>query len=116
MSLNKILYTLIILLFSLGAYAQETATISGTLKNEHGEALENANIAIVGVAGGTKTDPKGKFSFKIPANQSVKLGITYIGFTTIIKTFNLKPNEKVNYSPQLKASAKIGRASCRERV
>lgn len=107
MSLNKIIYTLIILLFSLGAYAQETATISGTLKNEHGEALENANIAIIGVAGGTKTDRKGKFSFKIPANQSVKLGITYIGFTTIIKLFNLKPNEKVNYSPQLKASTTL---------
>ena len=105
--LNKILYTIILMLFSIGIYAQETATISGTLKADNGEALENANIAIVGVAGGTKTDRKGKYSLKIPANQSVQLGITYIGFTTIIKLFNLKPNEKVNYSPQLKASATL---------
>jgi len=93
--------------FSLGIYAQETATISGTLKNEQGEALENANIAIVGVAGGTKTDRKGKFSLSIPANQPVKLGITYIGFTTVIKTFNLKPNQSVEYSPKMKASATL---------
>jgi hypothetical protein len=95
------------MLFSLAAYAQETATVSGTLKNEKGEALENANIAIVGVTGGTKTDRKGKFSLKIPANQPVQLGITYIGFTTIIKTFNLKPNEQINYSPKLKESATL---------
>ena len=95
------------MLFSIGIYAQETATVSGTLKNEKGEALENANIAIVGVAGGTKTDRKGKFSLNIPANQPVKLGITYIGFTTVIKTFNLKPNQKVEYSPKMKASATL---------
>ncbi|MDG1475579.1 MAG: carboxypeptidase-like regulatory domain-containing protein [Vicingaceae bacterium] len=95
------------MLFSLGIYAQETATVSGTLKNEKGEALENANIAIVGVAGGTKTDRKGKFSLNIPANQPVKLGITYIGFTTVIKTFNLQPNQSVEYSPKMKASATL---------
>jgi len=105
--LNKILYTIILMLFSVGIYAQEIAIISGTIKNGTGEILENANIAIVGVAGGTKTDRKGKYALKIPANQTIQVGITYVGFTTIIKTFNLKPNEKVNYSPRLKESATL---------
>lgn len=95
------------MLFSIGIYGQETATISGTLKNEKGEALENANIAIVGVTGGTKTDRKGKFSIKIPANKDIKLGISYIGFTTLIKTFNLKPNEQFEYFPKMKGSTTL---------
>lgn len=90
---------------SVGAYAQERATVSGIIKNAKGEALENANVAIVGVAGsGTNTDKNGKFSISIPANKDVQLGITYIGFSTILKTFNLKPNQKISYNPKLTKS------------
>ncbi|MGB0882392.1 MAG: carboxypeptidase-like regulatory domain-containing protein, partial [Vicingaceae bacterium] len=104
MSLNKIIFSIIIVLFAATSIAQETARVSGTLKDEKGKVLENANIAIVGVAGGTKTDRKGNYSLKIPANQNIEIGITYIGYGTIIKTLNLKPNEQFEFSPKMKRS------------
>ena len=82
-------------------HAQETATIFGTLKNKKGEAMENANIAIVGEPGGTKSDKNGNFSLVIPANQDVEVGISYIGYEAVIKTFHLAPGEKAEYSPSM---------------
>jgi hypothetical protein len=94
---------------TVGLYGQETATVTGTLKNKKGEALENANIAIVGVAGtGTNSDANGKFTIVIPANQDIKLGVTYIGYADFIKTFNLKPGETVNHSPKMNKGIDIG--------
>jgi hypothetical protein len=103
--LKRILHIVILIFVTVGAYAQQTATVSGTLKNSKGVALENANVSIVGVSIGTKSDRNGKFNLIIPANEAVKIGITYIGFTTILKTFNLKPNEQKNFSPTLKDNA-----------
>ncbi|MDB4534220.1 carboxypeptidase-like regulatory domain-containing protein [Vicingaceae bacterium] len=105
MTLKRIIHIIILLLISVGAYAQETATISGTLKNSKGIALENANITIVGVSGGTKSDRNGRFNLIIPANKDIQIGISYIGFSTILETFNLKPNERVEFSPALKNDA-----------
>ncbi|MBL4670475.1 MAG: TonB-dependent receptor [Flavobacteriales bacterium] len=98
--MNKALYIIILMFLSIGSYAQK-ATVSGFLIDSKGKALENANIAILG-ASGTKSDKNGKFSIQIPANQDIQIGITYIGYSTIIKTFNLKPNETASFSLKMK--------------
>ncbi len=105
MALKRIIHIIIFILISGGVYAQQTATVSGTLKNKKGEALENANIVIVGESEVRKSDKNGKFSIKIPANQDVKIGISYIGFLNKIKTFNLSPNETANFSPVMKQTS-----------
>ncbi|PCI94144.1 MAG: TonB-dependent receptor [Flavobacteriales bacterium] len=102
MALKNIIHIIIFILVSVGVQAQETATVSGVLKDAKGNPLEGANIAIVGVAKVSKSDKNGNFSIKIPANKDIQLGISYIGFSTIIKTFNLSPNEKADFSPSLK--------------
>ncbi len=95
------------LLVQVGVYAQETATITGNLKNKKGEAIENANIVIVGHPGGTKSDVNGNFSITVPANKDIQVGITYIGFATVIQSFNLKPNEKAEFNPKMEKSITI---------
>ncbi len=105
MTLDKLLYTIVIMFVSLGINAQEIATVSGTLKNKKGEAIESANIAIVGKSGGTKSDKNGNFSITIPANQNIQIGITYVGYPNIIKTFNLTPGEKADFSPTMNTAA-----------
>ncbi len=102
---KKIYHTLLFVIIAGTVNAQESATLYGTLKNAKGLALEGANITIVGVSGGTKTTKDGKFSYIIPANQDLKVGITYIGYTTVIETFHLKPNERKEFSPILKNNA-----------
>jgi hypothetical protein len=105
--LKKIIYILLLLFTFSGVYAQGTATVSGTLKNNKGEVLENANIAIVGKTGGTKSDANGKFSLTIPANEAVQIGITYIGYSTILKTINLSAGEKFEFSPEMAPSTQV---------
>jgi hypothetical protein len=92
------------LTLTLGVNAQ-TATITGVLQNSKGEPLENANIAIVGETIGTQSDKNGSFSLTIPANKDVKVGVSFIGYKTTIKTFNLKPNEKIEFSPKMISTA-----------
>lgn len=100
MIFKKIVYTVVLLLFSLVANAQETATVSGSLKNKKGKPLEEANIVIVGKASTpVRTDKNGKFSIQVPSNQDITIGITHIGYKTIKKKFRLSPNEKVVYNP-----------------
>ena len=102
MALKRIIHIIIFILVALGVQAQETATVSGTLKDVKGNPIENANISIVGVANGNQSDKNGKFSIKIPANQDVKVGVSYIGYPNTIKTFNLSPNENADFSPVMK--------------
>lgn len=100
MALKKFINIIILLVITFSVNAQ-TATITGVLKNSKGEPLENANIAIVGETVGTQSDKNGKFKLTIPANKDVKVGISFIGYNPQTKTFNLKPNETVTYSPKM---------------
>jgi len=99
-ALKKFINIIILLVITFSVNAQ-TATITGVLKNSKGEPLENANIAIVGETVGTQSDKNGKFKLTIPANKDVKVGISFIGYNPQTKTFNLKPNETVTYSPKM---------------
>lgn len=100
MALKKFINIIILLAITFSVNAQ-TATITGVIKNSKGEPLENANIAIVGETVGTQSDKNGKFKLTIPANKDVKVGISFIGYNTQTKTFNLKPNETATYSPKM---------------
>ena len=104
MNFKKIIFIIFLILVYSRVYTQETATISGTLLNAAGEPLENANIVIVGESGGTKSNVNGSYSITIPANQNIQIGITYIGFSTVLKTVNLKPNQKLTFNPKMEKS------------
>lgn len=84
--------------------AQEKAIISGVIKNKKSELIEGANIAIIGVAGGTTSNKDGYFSLEVPANKDIEIGITFIGYNTIKKTVFLQPNEKLTFNPEISKS------------
>jgi len=91
----------------MSVVAQETAVVSGTLKDKNGKAIEGASIAIIGKAGGTFTEKNGYYSISIPANTDVEIGITYVGYYSQKQTFNLPPNSTKEYSPKMKISVNI---------
>lgn len=100
---------IIFLLFltPLTIICQEEATISGILKGNTGQPIEGANIAIVGSTSGTISNKKGFFSLDVPAEEDIKLGITFIGYQTIVKTFYLSKGEQKMYNPILKKGVDI---------
>lgn len=92
---------IIVLLFSAFTYAQNTATISGKVTDKNKKPVEGANISIVGYSGGTTTDADGKYKLKVPANKDITLAISFVSFKTVLKDFNLKPNQTVQFDSDL---------------
>ena len=56
-------------------------SVSGIVKDEKGEFIVGANIAIKGTVRGTSSDTNGKFKIDVPNSSSV-LVFTYVGFAT----------------------------------
>lgn len=61
----------------------QTKKISGTIKDEKGEAVIGATVSVKGTTEGTITDLDGKFSLDVPANGSLQ--ISYVGYIQQLK-------------------------------
>lgn len=87
---------LITLLFSLGAIAQNKATITGTLSDKENAnlPLQFANAGIKGANIGATTDEKGKYTLKVdPGNYT--LVFSFVGYESIEVSVTAKANETV---------------------
>ena len=68
------------LLLSTGAWAQQSVTVNGTVKDVEGEPIMDAIVRVVGLQGGTATDANGNFTIVAPAGSTLR--ISYIGYET----------------------------------
>jgi len=74
------LMLLLLLLFSLGSYAQQERVVTGTVIAVDGSGpLAGASINVKGTAIGTITDADGKFSLSIPSDAK-EIEISYLGY------------------------------------
>ncbi len=81
---------LLLLLFSgINVYAQQTITVTGTVKDSKGEGLPGVSVRLKDSQTGTITDPKGKYSLRVANNAT--LVFSYIGFGTQEVTVAGKP-------------------------
>ncbi len=89
--MKKILFILGFVL-PLLSLAQNAATIKGTLINEIGYAVSDANISFVGSAGGTTTDSLGNFKLLVPSG-SIKIRISHSSYQQKNVKYFLRPGE-----------------------
>jgi len=69
----------------IAVFAQ-TKTVTGVVKNEAGQLLAGATIAVKGSSTSTVSDERGSFKINIPANKSSVLIFSYVGLTPIERT------------------------------
>ena len=70
---------LMLLMLSLGAWAQEGINVTGTVVDESGEPVIGASVVLKGKSGsGTITDFDGVFSLTVPKENSV-IVVSYVG-------------------------------------
>ncbi|MBP6825580.1 MAG: TonB-dependent receptor [Saprospiraceae bacterium] len=83
--------TFLFLFCNFLVYAQNTATVSGTLRDaKNGETLIGATVEAVGLGKGNVSNEYGFYSFTLPeSSDSVTLRFSYIGFQTT--TRRIKP-------------------------
>lgn len=99
--LQKHVYTIILFLIGVVTFGQ-TATISGTIKDEDGVSIPEIQIAILEDATiATSTDINGHYTLTVPADKEITLSIYNISYKQVNQKFTLKADEKITYSPKL---------------
>ena len=94
---NKFLSTLI-LFFPLFIFSQKTVTISGYIdESETGEKLLGGTIYDLNSGKGTITNDYGFYSLTLPID-SVRIRVSYIGFTTQVFKDYLENDIQINFS------------------
>ena len=89
MKIQKLLFTIIVLILSVSAFAQ-SGTIRGSVYNkESGEPIIFCNVTLKGTSMGAPTDVNGYFSIaKVPAGD-YKIIVTYLGFDSLQANIHL---------------------------
>lgn len=91
---NSYVLILLGLVLVINANAQEQfGELKGLVYNEEGVPLFSANVAILNEQYGTVTDELGRFEIDIPANRTLELIISYIGYQPDTILLNLKPGD-----------------------
>ncbi|MEO9570400.1 MAG: TonB-dependent receptor [Polaribacter sp.] len=93
--MKKIFFLFLFLTFSL--FSQEKNTISGTVYDDrNNETLIGVSIYFPEINIGTTTNEYGFYSVTLPEG-SYKIQVSYIGFSTITETINLKNKLSKNF-------------------
>ena len=80
-NVKHLLLMLFIVLSGVYAFAQQRKTISGTVSDESGVALQGVSVAIKGASAIAATDARGHFSVSLAASQNV-LVFSSVGYET----------------------------------
>lgn len=78
-----------------------TCTISGFVTDENGNPLLEVNVYDTLTYTGTTTDTKGFYSFEFPQQKKVVIGISYVGYETVIKNINTAKKKKITFDAKL---------------
>lgn len=82
---------------SVTAFAQEKFTISGEiLDGETGETLIAATVFAPKTGDGTVTNAYGFYSLTLPANDSIEVRFSFVGFNDVIKKVYLTADQTLN--------------------
>ncbi|MDE2832779.1 MAG: TonB-dependent receptor plug domain-containing protein [Gemmatimonadota bacterium] len=101
---SRIFFVLcLILSIPISAFAQ--ITIRGTVTDERGEGLPNANIIVIGTTSGTSTDAQGNFALYVPEPEAeTTIEARFVGYKSARQTIRQK-NGLAEVSFQLSVDA-----------
>lgn len=73
--------------------AQSTGTVRGTVRDDAGAGLPQANVQVLGSALGAVCDEQGRYSLSLPANRAWTIRFSYTGHVMQEETVELAPGE-----------------------
>jgi len=94
LTMKNVYSILLLLLLSNVAIAQNT--LFGNIEDTNGEPLPGANIMLVGTDYATMSDADGFFLFRNLEVGQYQLEVSYVGFTTVEKTVNVKGKTNID--------------------
>lgn len=94
--MQKTFWVVLLSLFSLGAYSQETFTLSGYLSDaSNGETLIGATAFVKETGSGTVSNEYGFYSISLPEG-TYNIAYNYVGMNDQVVTVNLNENKKLD--------------------
>lgn len=105
--MRHVLLTLL-LLHSAWTLAQSTGTLTGTVRDEYGNALPRANVVIVGTTTGVACDDQGRYTIALPAGTPVPLRWSYSGMQPFEQQVVVDADNVVNYDVRLRVTTLTG--------
>ena len=104
-SMHKGFLISLFLLLSTSGYGQ---TINGIISDENNNILPSVNISVLGKSVGVISESDGSYSLTIPANRSVVIGYSFIGFNIEkIRIPMLKKEQTYTLNIQLQSSSTL---------
>lgn len=110
--MKRIALLSIFLLSCTGLFAQpkgpvkKTAVVKGKVVDEAGAVLELVTITLKDLNAGTRTDDKGAFSLPVPAEKTVQLVFSSVGFEPKTISKRLAAGDELNVTVMLKSNSK----------
>ena len=101
---TKYLLPQLFLFLFVGFLHAQTATVKGIVLDENNQPLNGVNITTG--TDGTQTDFNGAYVLEIPANESVVITYSYLGFKDAELTITLAANEDYEFHPSLDTDIK----------
>ena len=96
-----------LLLFSICSFAQN-AVVLGIVKDEAGNKVELATVAIQNTAFSTFTDPNGRFRIDVPTDKRYVLVVTFgLAYSEYKKELSLKPSDTLTLNITLKSKSHV---------
>ena len=77
------------MLFAFVGLCAQTATVTGTIKDDRGIALEGAYVTLKGESLAGSSNQAGIYAVQVPANKKITLIYSFIGHNSVEKSFNL---------------------------
>lgn len=106
--LQKHVYTYILLLIGIVSFGQ-TATISGTIRDDEGISIPGVQIAVLEDGSKiTTSDTNGNYSLTVPAEKEITLSIYNISYKQVNQKFKLKDGESKTFNTRLAVKNNIG--------
>ena len=75
----------------------QTASVKGIILDEFNQPISGVNISTEN--SGTQTNENGFYTLKIEDNKKVTLTFSHVSHKNVTASFNLKPNESVEFNP-----------------
>lgn len=84
----------------------QDATIFGMIKDSNNNPIEFVNILVQNTGLGTISNHNGEFKLKVPANQDLKLKVSFIGFKSQVLNLRCSLNEtkEINFQLELEST------------
>jgi hypothetical protein len=103
--MSKKIIILICIMLPVTLFSQQTGVIFGKIIDSGGQPVYNANITLSDHAGGTTTNKEGNYELRIPANKTVLISISFIGYEISPFEVTVKSGERKEVNKTLSSSA-----------